>query len=342
MKALAIVGPGQAELIDLPQPSPMDGEVEIALAYVGYCGSDLTSFRGLNPLVTYPRVPGHEVAGTITGLGPHVAGLAVGQTVTVLPYFNCGTCRACNAGKPNACLHNQTMGVQREGAMTARIVVPQEKVIPVSGLSLRDMALIEPCSVGFHAVNRAQLMPAETVVVLGCGMIGLGALMGSLRAGAKVIVVDLSRRKLDIALKLGAAHAICPEDGDVAAQIAALLPEGPDVVIEAVGAAVTFLQAVDIVGQCGRVVYIGYAKDPVSYDTKRFLTKELDIRGARNAVHSDFDNVIEWLKGHPEAGDLIVTATAKLDEAPRALAHWDQNPGSYTKILVQIESTHEA
>lgn len=342
MKALAIVSPGQAEIIDLPQPSPNDGEVEIELAFVGYCGSDLTSYRGLNPLVTYPRVPGHEVAGTIVGLGPNVPGLSLGQTVTVLPYFNCGACRACKAGRPNACVHNQTMGVQREGAMTARIVVPHEKVIPVTDLPLRDIALIEPCSVGFHAVNRAQLKQGETVVILGCGMIGLGALMGSLRAGATVIAVDLSRSKLDIARQLGASAVICPEDGDVEAQIAALLPEGPDVVIEAVGASATFLQAVDIVGQCGRVVYIGYAKDPVSYDTKRFLTKELDIRGARNAVRSDFDNVIEWLKGHREAGALIVTTTAKLDEAPSALAHWHQNPGSYTKILIEFEAADKA
>lgn len=338
MKALSIVSPGKAEIVDIPRPAPVAGEVEIELAFVGYCGSDLTSYRGQNPLVSYPRVPGHEVAGTIVGLGAEVAGLAVGQTVTVLPYFNCGTCRACKAGRPNACVNNQTMGVQREGAMTSRIVVPQEKVIPVEGLPLRDIALIEPCSVGFHAVNRAQVAAGETVVILGCGMIGLGALMGSCRAGATVIVVDLSPGKLETARQLGATHTICPADGDVADQIAALLPEGPDVVIEAVGSSTTFLQAVDIVGQCGRVVYIGYAKDPVSYDTKRFLTKELDIRGARNALRSDFDTVIAWLKLHPEAGDLIVTATAPLDEAPAALAQWHENPGAYTKILVRFDA----
>lgn len=339
MKALAIIAPGKAEIVDLPQPSPIAGEVEIALAFVGYCGSDLTSYRGLNPLVSYPRVPGHEVAGTIVSLGPNVEDLSVGQAVTVLPYFNCGACRACRSGKPNACLHNQTMGVQREGAMTARIVVPQEKVIPVAGLPLRDIALIEPCSVGFHAVNRAELAAGETVVVLGCGMIGLGALMGCVRAGATVIAVDLSRSKLEIATKLGATYTICPEDGDIGAQIAAILPEGPDVVIEAVGATATFLQAVDIVGQCGRVVYVGYAKDPVSYDTKRFLTKELDIRGSRNALRSDFDSVIEWLKAHKEAGDLIVSTVVSLDEAPLALARWDQTPGAFTKILVQLDAT---
>jgi threonine dehydrogenase-like Zn-dependent dehydrogenase len=228
------------------------------------------------------------------------------------------------------------MGVQREGAMTGRIVVPQEKVVPVDGLSLRDAALVEPCSVGFHAVGRAGVALGETVVILGCGMIGLGALIGSLRRGAQTIAVDVSRSKIAAAQALGATHTVCVEDGDVTAQIAAILPEGPDVVIEAVGAQATFLQAVDIVGQCGRVVYIGYAKDPISYDTKRFLTKELDIRGSRNALHSDFNDVIEWLKLHPHAGDHVVSCVVDIDAAPGALAQWHEQPGGVTKILVKL------
>ncbi|MET3897417.1 2-desacetyl-2-hydroxyethyl bacteriochlorophyllide A dehydrogenase [Devosia sp. UYZn731] len=336
MQALVISSPGHAEIIEVPVPVPAVGEVAIDLAFVGYCGSDLTSYRGLNPLVSYPRVPGHEIAGTIASLGSGVEGLSIGETVTVLPYFNCGKCRACRAGRPNACLYNQTMGVQREGAMTARVVVPRDKVLPIGGVRLRDAALIEPCSVGFHAVNRAQIERGETVVVLGCGMIGLGALMGSLRRGATVIAVDVSPEKLEVAKKLGAASIICTADGDVSAQIAAILPEGPDVVIEAVGTTATFLQAVDIVGQCGRIVYIGYAKHPVEYDTKQFITKELDIRGSRNAMRSDFDDVIAWLTEHPEAGDLIVSATVSLADAPTALARWDSQPGSFTKILVRL------
>lgn len=336
MKAVVINAPNSAAIIELPQPAPAAGEVAIDVAFVGYCGSDLTSYRGLNPLVSYPRVPGHEIAGTIVELGAGVSGLTIGQSATVLPYFNCGHCRACRLGRPNACVNNQTMGVQREGAMTSRIVVPQEKVIPVDGLSLRDAALVEPCSVGFHAVARAGVARGETVVILGCGMIGLGALIGSLRHGAQTIAVDVSRSKVAAARALGATHTVCVEDGDVAAQIAAILPEGPDVVIEAVGAQATFLQAVDIVGQCGCVVYIGYAKDPVSYDTKRFLTKELDIRGSRNALPSDFDDVIAWLKLHPHAGDHIISRVVDIDAAPEALAQWHQQPGSFTKILVRL------
>jgi 2-desacetyl-2-hydroxyethyl bacteriochlorophyllide A dehydrogenase len=336
MKAVCITEQRSVSIVEIDTPKPGSGEVVIDISHVGFCGSDLTSFRGLNPLVSYPRVPGHEIAGTVSALGSGVDDLSIGARVTVLPYFNCGQCRACRGGRPNACVNNQTMGVQREGAMTGCVVVPRQKVIPTPNLSPRDAALVEPCSVGFHAVGRAEVARGETVVVLGCGMIGLGALMGAVRKGATVIAVDLSPQKLDIAARLGASHVVRGGNDDVAAQIAELVPDGPDVVIEAVGAPATFLLAVDVVGQCGRVVYIGYAKQPIAYDTKQFITKEIDIRGSRNALRTDFEDVVEWLEARPEAGDLIVSATVPLEEAPAALERWDKAPGDYTKIMIAM------
>ncbi|MBD8065761.1 zinc-binding alcohol dehydrogenase family protein [Devosia sp. PTR5] len=335
MKALAILEPGKAALVDIAAPDPSPGEVAIDLAYVGFCGSDLTSYRGLNPLVSYPRVPGHEISGTVSAVGTGVDDVAVGQAVTVLPYFNCGQCRPCRTGRPNACVNNQTMGVQREGAMAGRVVVPRGKVIPVDGLALRDLALIEPCAVGFHAVNRAQVEEGETVLVLGCGMIGLGVIIGGLRRGARVIAVDLSAQKLETAKALGAQHAILA-GGDIAQAVAAIAPEGPEVVIEAVGAEATFRQAVEVVGSCGRVVYIGYAKAPIAYDTKHFITKEIDIRGSRNALPQDFADVVGYLRDHPQAGDRIVSRVVALDAAATALAEWDAAPADFTKILVKF------
>ncbi|HTM76593.1 MAG TPA: zinc-binding alcohol dehydrogenase family protein [Devosia sp.] len=337
MKALSIDRPGTISTVDIAVPVPGPGEVLISVAYVGYCGSDLTSYRGLNPLVSYPRVPGHEIAGEVAGLGPEVSGLNVGQAVTVLPYFNCGICNACRMGLTNACKHNQTMGVQREGAMTGKVVVPAGQVIPVDGMAQRDLALIEPCAVGFHAVRRARISAGETVVVLGCGMIGLGVILGAIRLGAKVIAVDLSAAKLAVAAKLGASATIDASSSDVLAEVRQLTgDDGPAVVIEAVGADVTFRQAIDLVGSCGRVVYVGYAKAPVSYDTKQFLLKEIDILGSRGAQRADFDAVIECLKARPGVGDLIVSKVVSLDEAGAAMTAWDADPGGFTKILIDV------
>lgn len=343
MKAVCLDEPGKISLIDLPEPMPASGEVAVRMEYVGYCGSDLTSFRGLNPLIAYPRVPGHEISGTVAALGAGVSGLAVGQSVTILPYFNCGKCHACRLGRPNACRNNQTMGVQREGAMTSTVVVPAAKVIPVDGMRQRDLALIEPIAVGFHAVRRSELKADETVVILGCGVIGLGALLGSVRRGARVIAVDLSAGKLAVAQALGAAETIDASREDVVAQVLELTNgDGPEVVIEAVGADVTFRQAVDLIAPCGQVVYVGYAKNPVAYDTKYFLLKEMDIRGSRGSEIADFHDVIAYLKQHPDAGEHIVSRIVPIEEAGAAMEAWDKDPGGFTKIVVRIEAGEDA
>jgi len=337
MKAVSIDSPGHMSLVDIAQPVPGAGEVAVAVHYVGFCGSDLTSYRGLNPLVSYPRVPGHEISGVVLETGAGVAGLVAGQSVTILPYFNCGHCNACRMGRPNACKNNQTMGVQREGAMTGIVVVPEHKVIPVEGLDAHHLALIEPCAVGFHAVRRAAATRDETAVVLGCGMIGLGVVMGLVRQGVTVIAVDLSPEKLATARQLGATHTIAAGSSDVVAEVAALCgDDGPSVVIEAVGAEITFRQAIELVGSCGRVVYVGYAKHPVAYDTKQFLLKELDIRGSRGAERRDFDDVIAWFRDNPGLGTPIISRIVPLEAAGEAMAAWDKAPGDFTKILVEV------
>ncbi|MBN9333751.1 MAG: zinc-binding alcohol dehydrogenase family protein [Devosia sp.] len=332
MRAFRMEGPGAAAVQEVPDIAAEPGEALLRVKMVGMCGTDLNTFRGRNAMVTFPRIPGHEVAAEVVEAG---GDLAAGTMVTISPYTSCGRCPSCLRGRVNACQFNETMGVQREGAMIGRVVVPAEKVILVTGLSQRDLALVEPCAVGFHAVRRAELKSGETVVVLGCGMIGLGVILGALRQGAKVIAIDLSDAKLDVAKKLG-AHETINASTDVKSRVAELTGEGPDVVVEAVGAEATFLQAVDLVATAGRVVYIGYAKAPIAYETKYFITKELDIRGSRNALRSDFDDVIDELRKRPDAGDLIVTRTASLDEAAEALADWHARPGDFTKILVKF------
>lgn len=340
MKALSMVRPGELSFIELNEPAPQSGEVAIRVSFIGYCGTDLNSYRGANPLMGYPRVPGHEISGTIAALGEGVpAGFAAGQSVTVLPYFNCGTCNSCRMGRPNACKHNQTLGVQREGALTEIICVPHEKVIPVEGIAQRDLALIEPLAVGFHAVRRADVQSDETVVVLGCGMIGLGVALGALDRGATVIGVDLSINKLETARNLGVQHVIDASAGDVLAAVAAITGEdGPHVVVEAVGSEATFQQAVGLAASCGRVVYVGYAKNPVAYETKYFVMKEIEIRGSRGSQMQDFRDVIAFMHRRPSIGDAIVSRVVPFGTADAAMAGWSADPGSFLKILIDVGS----
>ena len=339
MQTLLIDAPGQFSYGEKNPPVPAPGEVLLKVRRLGFCGSDLSTFRGGNPLVTYPRIPGHEIAATIAavtlGVPPEYA---VGQDVTVLPYTTCGKCSSCRQKRFNACRHNQTLGVQQDGAFTESITVPWEKLVPACGLGLRELALVEPLAVGFHAVSRGRVSSTDNVVVFGCGMIGLGAIAAAgLHRGATVIAVDLEDAKLAVAKKAGATHVINSRTENLHERLQSLTDgHGPDVAIEAVGHPATFTAAVDEVCFAGRVVYIGYAKASVAYETKYFVMKELDILGSRNSTPQDFRDVIAMLASGRYPIEDTVTRTVAFAEAGQALADWSANPAVITKIHVEM------
>lgn len=224
----------------------------------GFCGSDLNTFTGRNPMVKLPVIPGHEISAAIEKATAGVPEMyKAGTLCTVSPYTNCGYCTSCRNGRPNACRHNETLGVQRNGAMCEYIALPWQKVIPVSGIPARDIALVEPMSVGFHAVARGQVTDTDIVMVIGCGMVGMGAIIRSATRGATVIAMDIDDEKLTLARQLGAAHTINSRTEDYHAAIAKLTEgNGPDVIIEAVGSTPTYRLAIEEASFTGRVIYI--------------------------------------------------------------------------------------
>ncbi len=328
MKTLQIVQPGVIRLTDTPEPAPGPGEIKVKIHYAGFCGSDLNTFRGANAMVSYPRIPGHEIGASIEALGSDVPdNFKPGQIVTLNPYTSCGKCASCRRGRPNACENNETLGVQRDGAMKEFICVPWQKVIPCGQVPLKYTALIEPMSVGFHAVNRGRITKDDVVMVIGCGMVGLGALVSAVQRGATVIAADIDPVKLELARKLGAAYAYNSStewEG---------LPD-PDVVIEAVGSVPTYRMAVERVAFTGRIVCIGYAKTDVSLPTSLFVKKELDIMGSRNATPEDFSDVISYLSSGVDA-DAFVSDIIDPKDAQDAMEKWNANPGKVFRILTK-------
>ena len=338
MTAFTIVAPGKTEFREVPVPVPAADEVLIRVCLVGYCGSDLNTFRGLNPMVSYPRIPGHEISGTLEAVGASVpTPWRPGMDVTLSPYTQCGECSACRQQRPNCCRRNQTLGVQRDGALTEFIVAPWNKLFASPALGLRELALVEPLTVGGHAAARGQVQAGDTVCVLGCGAIGLGAVAGAAFRGARVLAVDIDAAKLALASQAGASHTLDSSRCDLHAELQALTQgEGPDVVIEAIGLPATFTAAVDEVAFAGRVVYIGYAKHQVEYQTKLFVQKELDIRGSRNALPADFTAVIRLLEARRFPLAEVVTRVYPFRQAGQALADWHAVPAAFTKILIEM------
>ena len=340
MKALQISAPGSVNTVDLPVPEAGAGEVLLRMEYVGFCGSDLNTYRGANAMAKSPVIPGHEIGAVIEALGAGVPDfLQAGMTVTVNPYTACGTCPSCRRGRPNACRNNQTLGVQRDGAMREYMAVPWEKVIPAGTLSTRDSALVEPMSVGFHAVSRGAVIDTDTVMVIGCGMVGLGAVVRAALRGATVIAADIDDEKLMIAKQMGAKYGLNTMAPDFREQLAQVTGgDGPDVVVEAVGSPATYRLAVDSVAFTGRVVCIGYSKSDVTFETRLFVQKELDIRGSRNAEPSDFRAVIRYMERGCCPAERLVSRVAGWSDAAEALAFWNQNPGKVFRILLKIGS----
>lgn len=338
MKAFVIDAPGKTSFADVAEPTVRDGDVLLRVRTVGYCGTDLSTFRGVNPLVSYPRIPGHELSCTIEAVGSAVPKeFRVGQDVLVHPYNSCGRCTACRQQRFNCCRDNETLGVQRDGGMTELIAVPWEKIYTSDKLSRREMALVEPLTVGYHAMTRGRVTAADTVAVFGCGAIGIGVLAAAASQGATVIAIDVDDRKLELARKAGAQHVVNSSASDLHDQLQQLTEgHGPQVMIEAVGIPQTFRAAVDEACFAGRVVYIGYAKKPVEYDTRYIVQRELDIVGSRNALPSDFKAVIAYLERGTFPVNEVITRVVPLDEAGPALAAWSDNPADICKIHVEI------
>jgi threonine dehydrogenase-like Zn-dependent dehydrogenase len=337
MKAVVVQEPGKATLADIPEPSNNSGETLLQIRMIGLCGTDLNTFRGTNPLVTFPRVLGHEVAATILHAGSGLSNdFREGTAVTLAPYTACGECASCLRGRPNACTSNQTLGVQRDGALTERITIPAEKLY-TAALTLKELCLVEPLTVGFHAANRGRVSKRDTVAVFGCGGVGLGAISASAFHGARVIAIDMDDAKLEIARKTGATDLIHSGKEDLHSRLSKLTDgRGPDCIIEAIGLAHTFRASVEEVAFTGRVVYIGYAKEPVAYETSLFVQKELDILGSRNALPADFREVIRMLEERRFPVNDVISAVVPIEEAPEMLRQWSSNPSAFTKIMVQV------
>ena len=337
MKALVLHKPGHGSIETVPEPVAGDGEILLKVRMVGFCGSDLNSFRGLNPLVSFPRIPGHEVAATVVQGSGSCSGLSIGTDVAISPYTSCGECASCRRGRPNACQSNETLGVQRDGALTELIVMPPEKLYPAK-LTTKELCLVEPLTVGFHAVSRGRVAAEDTVLIMGCGGVGLGAVAASSSRAARTICVDVDDEKLELARASGGAHTINTRRESLHDRLLELTEgRGPDVVIEAVGSPATFRAAVEEVSFSGRVVYIGYAKEPVSYETRLFVQKELDILGSRNALPEDFHAVVRLLEGRKFPVDQAVSLVVSLYDAADALRSWSENPSRFKKIMVCLD-----
>jgi threonine dehydrogenase-like Zn-dependent dehydrogenase len=195
VKHISCIKPGQLMFGEEPIPVAGQGETLVKILKIGVCGTDLHAVEGTQPFFTYPRILGHELACEIID-DDEAGSLKAGQHATVVPYFSCGSCHMCESGRPNACIRLRVCGVHIDGGMREYFNVPTANLI-VSGLSPDQLALVEPLSVGAHAVRRAPIKERDDVIVIGAGPIGIATILYAALAGANVVAVDVNPWRLE-------------------------------------------------------------------------------------------------------------------------------------------------
>ncbi len=334
MHKVVLEEPKVVRIADAAPVMAGSGQGLVRLRAAGICGSDLAAFRGTSPMVTYPRVLGHELLVDVIE-SPDRPELA-GHRAVVDPMVRCGHCRACRAGRYNCCANLQVMGVHIDGGMQEIVAIESRRLFPVPDSMPDDVAVLaEPLTIAYHAVQRSRIAAGETAVVFGAGTIGLLVAQLLIRArGCRALVIDLDTRRLAIAQSLGA----WPLQGDEAALMQGVAQatggEMAGVVFEATGNAFCTRMTTTLVAQAGRIVLIGWNKGPVEVDTVTLMRKEVDLLGSRNSVNA-FPAVLQLLADGVVDSETMITHRFSIAEAGAALDVLDAGQEHALKILIE-------
>jgi 2-desacetyl-2-hydroxyethyl bacteriochlorophyllide A dehydrogenase len=338
LNTLVCTEPGHFAYKTRPTPTLAAGEALLRIRRVGICGTDLHAFEGTQPFFSYPRVLGHELAGELLDTGG-AEGFAVGEAVTFIPYFNCGHCVACRAGKPNCCVHMQVCGVHVDGGMAELLAVPATALVHGQGLSYDELALVEPLAIGAHGVRRAGVQPGEWVLVVGAGPIGLGVMEFARIAGGQVIALDVNEQRLAFCrAQLGVAHTINALAPDVAAQLAAITGgDMPTVVIDATGNLGAITGAFAYLAHGGRFVLVGLQKGAISFSHPEFHKREATLMSSRNATRQDFEHVISAMRRGLVEPTTYITHRTGFGELKDEFAQWLSPATGVIKAMVTLD-----
>ncbi|MBB6448081.1 L-gulonate 5-dehydrogenase [Geomicrobium halophilum] len=284
MQAIEVSKPGKLDIImkDMPKVSRPD-DVLVRVKAVGVCGSDMHIYHGSNPFTVYPRVIGHEVSGEVAAIGNQVSTLKPGDRVALEPISYCGECYACRQGRQNVCVNLEVYGVHRDGGMREFMVAPADNWHKVNeNISFEAASLTEPMTIGAQATMRGNVQEGDTVLIMGAGPTGLSCLLMAKQLGATVLISDFNQYRLDYAKSIGADHLLNPGEEDLEKVIIEKTDEElANVVIDAVGTARTFEQAVTLASIAGKVVTLGFNEQPSSIPSLLLTKKELTVTGSR-------------------------------------------------------------
>lgn len=333
--ALVCVAPGELRLERRARPATPPGEILVRPRRIGICGTDYHIYEGKHPFLQYPRVMGHELAVEILE-APAQSAFRPGETCVVNPYLSCGTCIACAAGKPNACVRIAVLGVHRDGGMATLFSLPPQNIVVAEGLSADACASVEFLAIGAHAVSRARIAAGDRVLVVGAGPIGLGAALFAGLSGGSVTLLDRDLGRLAAIGAMLGVPTIEGGAGDAEAVAAATSGDGFDVVLDATGNTGSMERAFDFVAPGGRYVLVGVVKDSITFKDPDFHRKELTLLASRNALTADFERVIAAIRDGHVPIERIVTHRTSLADAVTDLPRWATAKDGLVKAMIEV------
>lgn len=338
MKAIQVKEAHDLRVADLEVPSiNQPDQVLVKVKRAGICGSDMHIYHGTNPLATYPRILGHEIAGEVVEIGEEVAGLEAGDHVVVEPIRYCGTCYACRKGRPNVCKELSVFGVHEDGGMREYFVLPARQLHKVNpDLPWEEAVLAEPYSIGAQAVWRGNVESGDFVFIHGCGPIGICILKMAKLAGATVMMSDLKQERLAFAKDNGADIVVSPLEENVLEKLLDVTAgEGANVVIDAVCLPQTVEQSIELASVAGTIVILGFDERPAQIPQLPITKKELTIVGSRLQTNQ-FAKVVQLLNEGKLKENGLITHRFPIDEAQQAFTFVEQNPETVRKALIEF------
>ncbi len=338
MKTLVCTEPGKLQYASAEKPQLKKGQAIIRIERIGICGTDLHAFEGTQPYFNYPRILGHELAGELIAFDD-APGFEVGEKVTFIPYFSCGTCIACRTGRPNCCVNIKVCGVHIDGGMAEYLSVPSSSLVHGQELSYDELALIEPLAIGAHGVWRAAIRPGEFVLVVGAGPIGIGTMEFARIAGGKVIALDINEKRLQFCKeKLQVAYTINALGSDITELLKEITNgDMPTVIIDATGNLKAVINSFQYMAHGGRYVLIGLQKGDICFSHPEFHKREGTLMSSRNATREDFENVIAGLKTKKIDPTTYITHRVPFDKVAEEFKNWLDPEEGVIKAMVEMQ-----
>ena len=328
--------PGELKLKQKEVPTPSPHEALLQIKNIGICGTDLHAYTGNQAYFTYPRILGHELAAQILEIEDHPT-LKAGDKVVVMPYMSCGTCIACRQGKTNCCQHLEVLGVHTDGGMQEIITVSHDFLIPAPQLSYQEMAIVEPLSIGAHAIRRSDLQVGEFIAVMGAGPIGLGIMALAQMMGATVIAMDINDQRLQFAQEvIGVDHTI-----NVASNPLAKVQEITDhdlatAVFDATGNRQALEAGPQFMAHGGRYILVGLSKDQLSFNHPSIHAKEATLMCSRNATREDFQFVIKVLERQAFPTEAFITHMVPFGQMITQFEEWLKPESGVIKAMIEL------